>query len=73
MKQDSKECCFSYLCRKVIGNIKYHYFKVEIMESKIFIVITVIAVIFTGLVIWLFKLDRKVSKLEKEQQKNIND
>lgn len=43
------------------------------MESKIFIVIVVIAVIFVGLAIWLFKLDRKVSKLEKDQQKNIND
>jgi plastocyanin domain-containing protein len=43
------------------------------MESKIFIVITVIGVIFIGLTIWLFKLDRKITKLEKEQQKNIND
>ena len=43
------------------------------MESKIFVVIAVIAVIFTGLAIWLFKLDRKVSKLEKEQYKKINN
>lgn len=43
------------------------------MESKIFVVIAVIAVIFTGLAIWLFKLDRKVSKLEKEQHKKINN
>ena len=43
------------------------------MESKIFIVIAVIGVIFIGLTIWLFKLDRKITKLEKEQQKNIND
>lgn len=43
------------------------------MESKIFIVIAVIAVIFTGLVIWLFRLDRKVSRLEKKQRKRFND
>jgi hypothetical protein len=43
------------------------------MESKIFIVIAVIAVIFIGLTIWLFKLDRKISRLEKDQQKNVND
>lgn len=42
------------------------------MESKIFIVIAVIAVIFTGLVVWLFKLDRKVSRLEKEQQERLD-
>lgn len=71
--QNFNECCFFNSGRKVIEDIKYHYFKVEIMESKIVIVIVVIAVIFTGMVIWLFKLDRKVSKLEKEQQKNIND
>jgi len=43
------------------------------MESKIFVVIAVIGVIFIGLTIWLFKLDRKVSKLEKNQQKSVND
>ena len=43
------------------------------MESKIFIVIAVIGVIFIGLTIWLFKLDRKITKLEKDQQQNIND
>ncbi len=43
------------------------------MESKIFVVIAVIAVIFVGLTIWLFRLDRKVTKLEKDQPKNVND
>lgn len=43
------------------------------MESKIFVVIAVIGVIFIGLTIWLFKLDRKVSKLEKDQPQNVKD
>ena len=37
------------------------------MESgKIFVVIAVLAVILIGLITYLFFIDRKVSKLEKE-------
>lgn len=59
--------------KKEVGSVfLYYHCKVAIMESKIFIVIAVIAVIFTGLVVWLFKLDRKVSRLEKEQQERLD-
>lgn len=37
-------------------------------EGKIYVVVAVIAVIFTGLVIYLLLLDRKISKLEKRKE-----
>ncbi|MEY3983508.1 MAG: CcmD family protein [Bacteroidota bacterium] len=33
-------------------------------------VIAVLAIIFTGLIIWLVRLDRKVSRMEQEQKKS---
>ena len=38
-------------------------------SGKIYVVITVIAVIFIGIVTYLIMLDRKISKLEKEIEK----
>lgn len=35
-------------------------------EGKIYVVIAVMAIIFTGIVVYLFTLDRKIGKLEKE-------
>ncbi len=35
-------------------------------EGKIYVVVLVIAVLFTGILIYLISTDRKVSKLEKE-------
>jgi CcmD family protein len=35
-------------------------------SGKIYVVILVIAVIFSGILTYLFLLDRKISKLEKE-------
>jgi preprotein translocase subunit YajC len=40
------------------------------METKLFVVIAVIAVIFMGLSFMLIRLDRKLTRIEKEQQKN---
>jgi CcmD family protein len=34
-------------------------------SGKIYVVITVIAIIFTGLAIYLFSIDRRLKKLEK--------
>jgi len=34
--------------------------------GKIFVVVTVLAVILTGIFVYLFFIDRKVTKLEKE-------
>lgn len=34
-------------------------------EGKIYVVIAVVALILTGLFIYLFSLDRKITKLEK--------
>lgn len=39
----------------------------ELYQSgKIYVVVTVLSVIFTGIVIYLILLDRKITKLEKE-------
>jgi len=38
-------------------------------ENKLFVVIGVIALIFTGIIIYLISIDRKVSKLKKELKK----
>ena len=35
-------------------------------SGKIYVVVTVLSVIFIGIVIYLIMLDRKISKLEKE-------
>jgi preprotein translocase subunit SecG len=40
------------------------------METKLFVVIIVIAVIFLGISILLIRLDRKLTRIEKEQNKN---
>lgn len=38
-------------------------------SGKIYVVVAVIAVIFIGLAIYLFSLDKKISKLEKLSKK----
>jgi len=35
-------------------------------EGKIYVVVLVVAIVFTGLVIFAFRSERKISKLEKE-------
>ena len=35
-------------------------------SGKIYVVVTVLSIIFTGIVVYLIMLDRKISKLEKE-------
>ena len=35
-------------------------------DGKIYVVILVVAIVFTGLVVFAFNSDRKISKLEKE-------
>ena len=37
-------------------------------SGKIYVVVIVMAIIFTGITIYLIMLDRKISKLEKEIQ-----
>lgn len=37
-------------------------------DGKIYVVVTVISIVFIGLAIWLFRLDRKISRLEKNQK-----
>lgn len=38
-------------------------------SGKIYVVVAVLSIIFTGIVIYLVMLDRKISKLEKEIKK----
>jgi uncharacterized transporter YbjL len=35
-------------------------------NGKIYVVITVIGIIFTGIILYLISIDRKISKLEKK-------
>ncbi len=37
-------------------------------NGKIYVVVAVILIIFTGLVVYLVRLDRKISRLEKENR-----
>jgi hypothetical protein len=37
-------------------------------DGKIYVVVTVLATIMAGLIVYLVMLDRKVSKLEKEMK-----
>ena len=38
-------------------------------SGKIYVVVAVLVVIFLGIAMYLFAIDRKVSKLEKQQKK----
>jgi CcmD family protein len=40
-------------------------------EGKIYVVVGVLAIILIGLFVYLFTIDRKVSKLEKEKSEGI--
>lgn len=37
-------------------------------DGKIYVVVAIISIVFIGLAIWLFRLDRKISRLEKNQK-----
>lgn len=39
-------------------------------NGKIYVVVTVLSVIFAGIIVYLAMLDRKVTKLEKEMKNN---
>ena len=41
-------------------------------SGKIYVVVLVVTVILTGLIIYLVRLDKKVSRLEKEVSDKIN-
>lgn len=40
-------------------------------SGKIYVVVTVLSVIFSGIIIYLISIDRKLSRLEKEMKKNL--
>lgn len=37
-------------------------------DGKIYVVVAVISIVFIGLATWLFRLDRKINRLEKNQK-----
>ena len=41
-------------------------------NGKIFVVVAVLAVILAGIFVFLFTIDRKVSRLEKDVEKNTD-
>ena len=36
-------------------------------EGKIYVVVAILSIVFAGIVMYLIRLDRKISRLEKEQ------
>jgi CcmD family protein len=46
----------------------------DVMRSngKIYVVIAILLVIFSGIVVYLITIDRKISRLEKQHEKNKN-
>ena len=42
-------------------------------NGKIFVVVVVLALILVGIFVYLFTIDRKVSKLEKEVEEKKSD
>lgn len=42
-------------------------------NGKIFVVVVVLAIILIGIFVYLFAIDRKVTKLEKEVKEKITD
>jgi hypothetical protein len=44
----------------------------EMIESKIFVVIIVLSTVLAGLAVYLFWLDRRVTKMENEIKNNKN-
>jgi len=47
------------------------FFSME-TDGKIFVVVAVLAIILVGIFVYLFYIDRKVSKLEKEVESKKN-
>jgi hypothetical protein len=39
-------------------------------EGKIYVVVAIILTIFAGIILYLIRLDRKISRLEKEEKLN---
>ena len=42
-------------------------------NEKIFVVVAVLALILVGIFVYLFTIDRKVTKLEKEVEEKISE
>ncbi|MGH2553087.1 MAG: CcmD family protein [Chitinophagaceae bacterium] len=55
----------SLFCFAQENNVKM----ADLMRSNgsIYVVVAVVTIILTGLILYLFRLDRKISKLEKEK------
>lgn len=58
----------------VTGQFVYAQEKVEMADGlrsngKIYVVVAVLAIIFMGLFLFLINIDRKISRLEKENKK----
>jgi len=39
-------------------------------DGKIYVVVAILSIVFTGIVLFLIRLDRKISRIEKEQRKS---
>ena len=62
-------CSFFFLLVNFFANAQPEVNMADTMRSngKIYVVVAVILTIFAGIIIYLVRLDRKMSKMEKEQ------
>ena len=71
MKVLASLCSFLFLALPLAGLAQDVEMADALRQSgKIYVVVAVIAVIFAGLAIYLFTLDKKISKIEKQAKKN---
>lgn len=63
--------CFLFITSSLVSMAQQEVEMADTMRSngKIYVVVAVLAVLFTGLFIYLISIDRKISRLEKEEKK----
>ena len=65
-------CLFSLVPAVILGQVsdpqkQYTAFEMR-SNGKIYVVVTVVLIILIGLILYLVRLDRKISRLEKENR-----
>lgn len=56
------------LCMSLLGMAQADAAELFYSSGKIYVVVAVLLIIFTGIVVYLVRLDKKITKLEKENE-----
>jgi len=63
-------CLLTFQCMAQDVDIQKKYTAFDMRSNgKIYVVVTVVLIILFGLLLYLFRLDRKISRIEKESKK----